>query len=78
MGWAPASAQQNGCALRYGIDPVGRPLLIMPSQNPLLRNQLSAEDLGAIIAYVKSVPPVDYVPAPSEVGPLGRVLFVAG
>lgn len=72
---ASFSAAEWVRALRHGIDPAGRPLLIMPSQN---YNQLSAEDLGAIIAYVKSVPPVDHVPAPSEVGPLGRVLFVAG
>lgn len=62
-------------ALRHGVGSNGQPLLIMPSQN---FNHLSAADLGAIIAYVKSVPPVDNVPGSSEVQLLGRVLFAAG
>lgn len=62
-------------AIRHGVTPEGRPLLIMPSQN---YNQLSAQDLGSIIAYVKRVPPVDHEPGTSEVQLFGRALFVAG
>jgi len=62
-------------ALRHGVGPNGKPLLIMPAQN---FTALSAEDLGALIAYVKSVPPVDHVPEPSDVQILGRALFLAG
>jgi mono/diheme cytochrome c family protein len=62
-------------ALRHGVAPNGRPLLVMPAQN---FTALSAEDLGAVIAYVKSVPPLDRVPEPSSVQLLGRVLFLAG
>ena len=42
--------------------------------------RLSSADLGAIIAYVKSVPPVDNEPPGSTFGPLGRVftLFEPG
>jgi mono/diheme cytochrome c family protein len=43
-------------AIRHGIAPDGRVLLIMPSHE---YNVLSDEDAGALIAYLKSVPPVD-------------------
>jgi mono/diheme cytochrome c family protein len=62
-------------ALRHGVGPGGKPLLVMPAQNFTV---LSAEDLGALIAYMKSVPPVDNTPPPSEVRMLGRALFLAG
>lgn len=42
--------------LRHGVAPNGRRLLIMPSHR---FSNLSEEDLGAVIAYVRSVPPVD-------------------
>jgi cytochrome c553 len=62
-------------AIRHGVAPNGRPLKIMPSSDYM---NLSDADLAAIIAYVKSVPPVDKELPPSTVGPLGRALFVAG
>ena len=43
-------------ALRHGVDPAGRPLLIMPSDD---YTNFSDADLGMIIAYVRSLPPVD-------------------
>lgn len=43
-------------AIRHGVRPTGKPLLVMPSQHFY---RYSDEDLGAIIAYLKSVPPVD-------------------
>jgi mono/diheme cytochrome c family protein len=43
-------------ALRHGVAPDGRQLLIMPSQS---FNYLTDEDLGALIAYIKTAPPVD-------------------
>ena len=62
-------------AVRHGVGKDGKPLLIMPAQG---FNALSSEDLGALIAYVKSVPAVDNIPQASDVQILGRVLFVAG
>jgi mono/diheme cytochrome c family protein len=62
-------------ALRHGVGPNGKPLVTMPSQN---FTALSGEDLGALIAYVKSVPPVDHVPEPIDVQIIGRALFLAG
>lgn len=62
-------------ALRHGVAPNGRPLLIMPAKN---FNALGPEDLGALIAYVKSVAPVDNVLPASDVQVLGRALYLAG
>lgn len=43
-------------AIRHGVGPDGLPLLVMPSQHFY---RYSDEDLGAIIAHLKTVPPVD-------------------
>jgi mono/diheme cytochrome c family protein len=43
-------------AVRYGVKPDGTSVFIMPSTDFYY---LSDQDLGAIIAYVRSVPPVD-------------------
>lgn len=43
-------------AIAYGVNPDGRGLMVMPSHN---YHQLSDEDLGALIAYLKSVPAVE-------------------
>ena len=39
---------------------------------------LSDEDLGALIAYLKTLPPVDNEMPPLALGPLGRVMLVLG
>ncbi len=62
-------------AIRHGVRPDGTPLRFMPSSD---YSALSDDDVAAVVAYVRSVPPVDRVNPPSEVGPLGRLLFVAG
>ena len=62
-------------AIRHGVGPDGKPLLFMPSHEFYY---LSDDDLGALIAYMKQIPPVDNEPPRSSVGPLGRVLFLAG
>ena len=62
-------------AIRNGVAPDGRALLFMPSHE---FNPLGDEDVGALVAYIRALPPVDSdLPAPS-VGPLGRALFLAG
>ena len=61
-------------AIRHGVAPDGRKLMMMPSREYV---QLSAEDLGAIIAYVKSVPPVDKELPASTLGPVARALLTA-
>lgn len=62
-------------AIRHGVGPDNKPLLFMPSQEFYY---LSDADLGDLIAYLKSVPPVDGPEPDSSPGPLGRVLFLAG
>lgn len=60
-------------AIRHGLDPEGKPLWIMPSEE---FNGINDTDLGKLIAYIKSLPPVDQNIAPNSLGPLGRVLLV--
>jgi mono/diheme cytochrome c family protein len=62
-------------AIRHGVAPGGRKLLMMPSSEYV---NLTAEDLGAIIAYVKSVPAVERESTPSTLGPVARGLLVSG
>ncbi len=62
-------------SIRHGVRPDGKPLLFMPSQEFFF---LSDEDLGAMISYIKTLPPVDRELPRSSVGPLGRVLFLTG
>lgn len=40
--------------LRHGIKPDGRPLFVMPSED---YNRFTDADLGALVAYVRSLPP---------------------
>ncbi len=57
-------------AIRHGLRPDGTPLLFMPSTEFYF---LSGGDLGAVIAYVKSVPPADHVQPRSSLSLTGRV-----
>lgn len=62
-------------AIRHGVGPGGRSLLFMPSQE---FSALSEADMGDLLAYLHSLPPVDRQLPPNRVGPLGRLLFLAG
>ncbi|MBK8539176.1 MAG: c-type cytochrome [Ardenticatenia bacterium] len=62
-------------AIRYGVAADGTALKIMPADD---FNSLSDEDLGAIIAYVRSVPPVDELQPSFVLRPLGRTLVALG
>jgi cytochrome c553 len=62
-------------AIRDGLDPNGRRLWLMPSDDYA---RLSDADLGALIAYLKSLPPVASSLPDSELHPLGRLLLAAG
>lgn len=63
-------------AIRHGVKPSGRSVVrFMPSE---MFSRLSDEDLGAILAYLRSLPPSDG-PAPGiRFGPLGRLMIVRG
>lgn len=62
-------------AIRHGVDRDGRQLVIMPAD---IYTSLSAEDLGAAVAYLKTVPPAaSELPGPA-LSFMGRVLLAAG
>ncbi len=63
-------------ALRHGISPEGRALApMMPSE---AAQNLSDADLSAIVAYLKSVPPVERSSPQPRYGLLAKVLVGAG
>jgi mono/diheme cytochrome c family protein len=62
-------------AIRHGVGPDNRPLLFMPAHEFYY---LSDADLGALLAYVKSVPAVDNEFPENAAGPLARVMLVTG
>ena len=63
--------------LRYGVKPDGTSVFIMPSQDFA---NLSDKDLGDVIAYVRSVPPVDREASKPQLHFtfLGNVMYGAG
>ncbi|HEX3548781.1 MAG TPA: cytochrome c [Candidatus Elarobacter sp.] len=60
-------------ALRRGVRPDGTRLLIMPSWDYAA---LSDDDAASIVAYIRSLPPVDRVAPRPKLGPIGRILIV--
>lgn len=62
-------------AIRHGVAKDGHPLVLMPS---IEYSQFSDDDLGALIAYLKTVPKVDRERVPVSVGPVARALILAG
>jgi mono/diheme cytochrome c family protein len=60
-------------AIRHGIGRDNKSLVVMPSEQ---YNKISDEDLGAMIAYLKTLDPVDNELSESNLGPLGRVIAV--
>jgi mono/diheme cytochrome c family protein len=61
--------------LRHGIKPDGRPLLIMPSED---YSRWTDADLGAVVAYVRSLPPAAGGPAEFRLPLPVRVLYGYG
>ena len=57
-------------ALTHGVKRDGRSVVFMP----VVDYRFTAEDLGAIVAYVKSVPPVDRTVPAMAPGPMARAL----
>jgi mono/diheme cytochrome c family protein len=56
--------------LVQGVNKNGHSVIFMPSQDA----RLTGPDLGAVIAYIRSVPPVDRELAPIRLGPIARAL----
>jgi mono/diheme cytochrome c family protein len=70
-----ASDEDYVKAIRHGIDPEGKPIFMVAVAST---SHLSDKDLGAIIAYVKSVPPVDHKTNGQNFTPLAKILLAAG
>ena len=62
-------------AIRHGVRRDGTSLIFMPSE---AFHGMSDVDLGCLIAYVRSIPPVNRTLPPTSIGPLGRVMHVMG
>jgi mono/diheme cytochrome c family protein len=62
-------------AVRHGVRRDGSPLFLMPSHE---FNRMADDEFGRLLAYVKSVPPVDRTPGPRTIYPLARVLHTFG
>ncbi|HEY0878239.1 MAG TPA: cytochrome c [Zeimonas sp.] len=62
-------------SIRHGVAPSGRPLRVMPSED---YNRLTDADLGALIAYVRSLPPAPGAPTEVRLPLPARVLYGLG
>lgn len=62
-------------AIRHGVGPTQHPLFIMPAGQ---YTYLSESDLGNLIAYLKSLPPVDNDLGQTEITLVGRALIAVG
>ena len=62
-------------AIRHGINPEGKPIY-MPAIHST--SKLSDKDLGSIIAYLKTIPPLDKTTRGFQVTPLAKILLGAG
>ena len=62
-------------SIRYGVRPDGRGIIFMPSD---YFNRISDADLGAIIAYLQSLPPVDNERTAVEINFAARLLIDLG
>ncbi|MEZ4592991.1 MAG: cytochrome c [Chloroflexota bacterium] len=58
----------------YGVKPDGSPTVGMPYE---FHQAISISDMENLIAYLRSVPPVDTNHAPASYGPMFRVMHVA-
>lgn len=62
-------------SIRHGVNPAGRPLKVMPSED---YNRFTDADVGALIAYVLSLPPAPGGPAVVQMPLPARVLYGFG
>lgn len=61
--------------LRHGVKPDGRPAIVMPSEDYA---RLTDADLGAMVAYLRQMPPASGTAAVLELPPLVKTLYAAG
>ena len=61
--------------IRHGVKPDGRPVFVMPSET---YNRLTDSDLADLVAYIRSLPPIDAPPASFKLPLVVRLLHGAG
>ncbi|HSN31704.1 MAG TPA: cytochrome c [Ideonella sp.] len=61
--------------IRHGVKPDGRPLLVMPSEE---YNRLTDDDLAALVAYVRALPPAEGTAAVVQFPALVKTLYGFG
>lgn len=62
-------------AIRHGVARDGHGVFIMPSDEYA---HLADADVGALVAFMKSLPPVDRARVPLDLGPISRMLLATG
>ena len=62
-------------SIRHGVAPDGRALLVMPSED---YNRLTDDDLGSLVGYIRSLPPVAGGPGEVKFPVPARVLYGFG
>src|SRR5262245_24231426 len=62
-------------AIRYGVRKDNTTLIMMPSE---VYTHMSDADLGAVVAYLRQLPPIDRELPRSHFKPLGRTLLALG
>lgn len=62
-------------AIRHGLNKKGNPLMVMPSESYTF---MSDEDLGCLIAYIKSLPPIERTFADRKFTYMSQVMAGAG
>lgn len=59
-------------AIRHGVNPAGRGLMVMPSEAYYYLND---EEMAALVAYLKALDPVDNELPETEMRPLGKLIM---
>nr|WP_244934661.1 cytochrome c [Leptospira vanthielii] len=67
--------EELAIAIRHGVGKNGRALLFMPSTD---FQGITNEDVGKLIAFLRSLPVVNKPQGDLKAGPLGRFLFLIG
>ena len=62
-------------AIRHGVGMDGHGLFLMPSAD---YSRFTESDMADLIAYIRSVPPVDRETVALKIGPVARILVCAG
>lgn len=69
------SPDRIAAAIRHGVKPDGRSVVFMPSEDFA---QMGDTDVAALIAWLQAQPASANDPGPTEVRPIGRVMYALG